>query len=353
MLHKYYREYVRKFRRSMAKTLLITAIGILSVIFLFDSVFNGLILDAITVMNLPLLTSIYYRLYDFFILISISFGGAWIYIRVRHFVLEVLQLQAELDHANTIDRSMDSESMFDDIYEIHSLNKLKYQKAFEQEQESNRLKEQLINSLGNNLRLPIQKLKMHMKFIQEDIANEIVAKYQKEALQQATGLQVMLQETFQIANQQYYNTTHQNLQPTNIGRIMMQLLDEEQAMIEQKQIVVEMAVDGHVVIRADREAVTYLLEQALKNVLLYIGKGERLSITISRGAFVKVELTGYGTPLNDYEVLACKQQLLQYSLDEEAQMGFVYMEQMMKYHKGHIQISTLPRSLRIEMKFPG
>lgn len=253
----------------------------LGMVFLFDKVLNGFIIDILQLFdNNPFET--FSKLFKIFLPFVVAcFCFVLIYFLCKDLVLSMRTLMDGMDDVMRKERSKITfpkemakaeEALMKVVDEYQ--NYLLSAKIDEEK------KKDLIYLLAQDIRMPLAKILMYLDLLEHEqrISSEVKMDYIVHVLDDSLLLEDMMNEFFDITrfNLQYAKWTPEEM---FMDRMMEQVIDECYYMAEEKSMQIRLVQDSHLSLYADSAKIARVIRDLL-NTMIALGKeGETIDIS--------------------------------------------------------------------------
>ena len=254
----------------------------LGMVFMFDQVLNGFIIDILQLVNSnPFET--FGKLFKVFLpFIVASFCFILIYFLCKDLTLSMRTLMDGMDDVMRKERSK--------ITFPKEMNKAEealmrvvdeYQNYLQSARIDEEKKKDLIYLLAQDIRMPLAKILMYLDFLEQEhrISSEIKMDYIVHVLDDSLLLEDMMNEFFDITrfNLQYAKWTPEEM---FMDRMMEQVIDECYYMADDKQMQIRLVQDSHLPLYADSVKIARVMRDLL-NTMIALGRyGECIDISL-------------------------------------------------------------------------
>lgn len=254
----------------------------LGLVFLFDKVLNGFIIDILQLVNSnPFET--FGKLFKIFLpFIVASFCFILIYFLCKDLTLSMRTLMDGMDDVMRKERSkikfpkemIKAEGALMAVVD-------EYENYLESARIDEEKKKDLIYLLAQDIRMPLAKILMYLDFLKQEhrISSDIKMDYVVHVLDESLLLEDMMNEFFDITrfNLQYAKWTPEEM---FMDRMMEQVIDECYYMADEKQIQIRLVQDSHLSLFADSAKIARVIRDLL-NTMIALGKeGETIDISL-------------------------------------------------------------------------
>lgn len=282
------KQYLKQLRRKLFfKYVLIVfglALGGFSILYLFDKVLNGVVIDFIRIFmedGDPFL--MFRQIYAVFLPVVIGFTGfILIYFLCRDLVNYMRILMSGIDDVMNKERMKikfpDEMKQAEELVLSIANDYQVYQKAAEEDEEK---KKDLIYLLAQDIKMPLANILMYLEFLQKEkrISPEIKKDYILQVLYKSMNLEDMINEFFDITR---FNLQYAKWNPERmyLDRMLEQVVDEYYSAMEEKNMSVSMEYGTQLWMYADSAKIARVMEDLLRNLIELGEEGSKIRIRI-------------------------------------------------------------------------
>lgn len=346
------------FLRYMLILLIFVMLG-LFIVYMFDDVLNGLIIDVLQLINgNPFET--FSKLFKIFLpFIVACFCFILVYFLCKDLTLSMRTL---MDGMDDIMRKQRNKVVFPKEMRKAQGALMKvvdeYQAYLKSAKNDEEKKKDLIYLLAQDIRMPLAKIMMYLDFLESEqrISSEVKMDYIVHVLDESLLLEDMMNEFFDITrfNLQYAKWTPEEM---FMDRMMEQVIDECYYMAEDKAMQIRLVQDSHLSLYADSAKVVRVMRDLI-NTMIYVGnKGEVIDISLrqrNHDYFVHMQVDG---PHFQSDVIAHMFHNF-YRLEEVNDaskghaMGLGIAKQIIDMMKGSIRAESIGKRFSFYVKIP-
>lgn len=260
-------------QKHMMVILGITLLGI-GIIYLFDDVFNGLVIDFIRLFSAEGVYTTFRNLYTIVLPATIiGTGFIVIYYLCKDLAGYMRILMEGMDDVMQKGRSkINFPSEMQKSEELILQITQEYQNYLAQAREDEEKKKDLVYLLAQDIKLPLSNILMHLEFLDKEkrISQDIRKDYIVKVLYQSMDLEDMINEFFDITR---FNLQYAKWSPEHmlLDRMMEQVIDEYYPFMEEKQMQVKLDTLSQQKLYADNDKIARVMRDLLRN-LVQLGK---------------------------------------------------------------------------------
>ena len=221
-------------------------------------------------------------------------------------------------------------------------------KQFEQLSAKDTQRRDLFASLSHDLRTPLATLNGYLETLQikaPDLNPEMREKYIDRALQFCNQLKVRVDELFELAKLDSFQTTPHS-EPFSLPELVQDILQQFEAIAQQSDVKLQRQGDTEIpFIKGDIGLIQRVLENLVSNALRHVKKGDLITIslrTLNDKIEVKVSDTGCG--IDHHEMDKIFEPL--YQVDNSHRggthsgLGLAIVRRILELHGSNIQIAS-------------
>lgn len=343
--------YRKQFRKRLFYSFGISIVGLFICLFIVDKIFNGFIYGLLYSFsnNMPALLNIFYS--QIFTLTGLLIGILLLLWLIVNFLKSLCAVSSHIQQEHTdANNSDDFKQLFDDIKHIQ----LEIQQKNIVQEEIMAKKQELIVHLSQELQKPILYLKMYMEVLDDyAISIDMAERYQLQALEDAKRLKVVMDEFFQIARLQLYEQ-RRNFQTVNFGVMLDQLLEELPVLYTKKSLMIKKEINHSLEVHIDKDMMILALDELLFNLCLYAIPKSCLQIHVrtDRGR-VWLLAQAQGKHISEMELETIKKSFATKVMNAEHSInpGFAYIQKIIEYHYGEMEIFSDDKNLYVNLRF--
>lgn len=175
--------------------------------------------------------------------------------------------------------------------------KQKIQLSRQQAKEAEQRKNDLVVYLAHDLKTPLTSVMGYLILLKEepDLSEQIRSKYLDIAVRKAERLEQLINEFFEITR---FNLTTMELEKSSVDftRLLEQTIFEFQPMFKEKNLTCKLDSPFDLMVLCDGEKMQRVVDNLLRNGILYGYEGTQLQITV-REKLITQEETGIPNPM--------------------------------------------------------
>ncbi|MCH5324229.1 MAG: HAMP domain-containing histidine kinase [Eubacterium sp.] len=221
-----------------------------------------------------------------------------------------------------------------------------------------RRKNDLIMYLAHDLKTPLASVIGYLNLLRDEgqISDELREKYLSVSLEKAERLEDLINEFFEIAR---FNLSTVSLQYSkiNLTRLLEQLTYEFKPMLQEKNLHCKLDVDGDIMLRCDADKIQRVLDNLLRNAVIYSYENTEIEITAqSRGEEIIITFLNFGDTIPAEKLDRIFEQF--YRLDAArrtsggAGLGLAIARQIAELHNGKITAKSEQDKIVFEVTLP-
>lgn len=260
------------------------AIGGFSIIYIFDDVLNGVILDFVRLFvpnGDP--NETFRNMYSIFLPTIIVFAGfVLIYYLCKDLVKYMRIMMEGMDDVMRKERiKIHFPSDMKRIEELILTVSDEYQNYVSSVAQDEEKKKDLIYLLAQDIKMPLSSILMYLEFLNEEkrITPDIKKEYIIKVLHKSLDLEDMINEFFNITR---FNLQYAKWNPDvmYLDRMMEQVVDEFYPFLDEKGMDVDLQTPPHLQLYADNDKIARVMRDLLKNMIELGREDSRLMIHI-------------------------------------------------------------------------
>ena len=241
------------------------------------------------------------------------------------------------------------------------LNEVKFElkKRDQDAKEAEKRKNELVVYLAHDIKTPLTTIIGYLNLLNEspEMPLESRAKYYDITLEKAYRLEELINEFFEITR---FNLQSIKLEKArvDIGLMLMQIADEFYLQIEEKKLNTIMNIENDLVIQADSQKFARVINNVVKNAILYSHKGKPIEISArQQDDNVLIKITNFGDmiPRDKLDVIFEKF----YRLDDARStnkggsgLGLAIAKEIVAAHGGEIHASSNENQTTFSISIP-
>ena len=206
-------------------------------------------------------------------------------------------------------------------------------------------KNDLIMYLAHDLKTPLASAISYLNLLRDEkqLSEELREKYLSIALSKAERLEDLINEFLEIAR---YSLSHITLQYSEIDltRLLEQLIYESRPMLDRKELTCRLMADGPLPLNCDPGKIQRVLDNLLRNAVLYSQSGTEIVIEAERvGDVLTLKFSNHGETIPREKLERIFDQF--YRLDtgrgtDGAGLGLAVAKQIVTLHQGTISAAS-------------
>jgi len=215
--------------------------------------------------------------------------------------------------------------------------------------ELNRMKGEFVSNISHELRTPLASIVGFSETIASDpnMPDEMKAEFNLIILNEGKRLAKLINDVLDLSRMETGSIVL-NKNRFDAALVVQKIIDESQKIAEEKNIILTSEIPSQeVIIEADEERISQVLEALLDNAFKFTNAGGRVKVILNN-LFREIEIivadTGIGVPEKDLPYLFQKFYRVNRADSElpGAGIGLVFVKQIVDLHKGLITIQSEP-----------
>ncbi|MBD5533857.1 MAG: HAMP domain-containing histidine kinase [Lachnospiraceae bacterium] len=221
-------------------------------------------------------------------------------------------------------------------------------------------KNDLIMYLAHDLKTPLASVIGYLNLLRDEkeISDDVRDKYLSISLEKAERLEELINEFFEIAR---FNISDITLQYSRISltRLLEQVLYEFDPMLKEKGLTGKLRTEQDVTLRCDANKIQRVLDNLLRNAVMYSDEGGEIEITVQsdQAQAVTITVSNYGDTIPEEKLNRIFEQF--YRLDDArstnsggAGLGLAIAKQIVELHGGSIEAQSGEGQTRFRVTLP-
>lgn len=229
-----------------------------------------------------------------------------------------------------------------------------------QAREAEQRKNDLVVYLAHDLKTPLTSVLGYLMLLEEnpELPAQSRAKYVGIAVKKAQRLEELINEFFEITR---FNLTTMELelQSINFTRLLQQTIFEFQPFLQEKQMTCRLETDREVMITCDLDKLQRVVDNLLRNSVLYGYEGSEITLTLERdGGNVRFRCVNHGPTIPEGKLERIFDQF--YRLDSArasstggAGLGLAIAREIVRLHGGEIRAQSRDEVTEFTVILPG
>lgn len=361
MRKNYLRELKRRLFLKYVIVVMSITLGGIGVIYLFDDVLNGVIIDFIKLFDVagdPFAT--FRRMYALLLpAILVGAGFVLTYYLCKDLVKYMRIMMNGMDDVMQKERAKVSfpremkrcETIIMQIAD-------EYQRALEVAHEDEEKKKDLIYLLAQDIKMPLTNIIMYLEFLDQEsrISTEIKKDYMVKVLHKSLELEDMINEFFDITrfNLQYAKWVPEHML---VDRMMEQVVDAYYPNTEERQMQVILQTPPKLSLYADNDKIARVMRDLLQTLIELGQKGSDIHITITdEENHYEVVMSVLSYHLSAYQIAHLFHNYYRledmHGNDATHVMGLGIAKQIIDMHKGNLRASSISDTLTFYITLP-
>lgn len=215
--------------------------------------------------------------------------------------------------------------------------------------ELNRMKGEFVSNISHELRTPLASIVGFSETIASDpnMPDEMKAEFNLIILNEGKRLAKLINDVLDLSRMETGSIVL-NKSRFDAGLVVQKIIEESRKIAEEKNIILTSEIPlQDVIIEADEERISQVLEALLDNAFKFTNAGGRVKVILNN-LFREIEIivadTGIGVPEKDLPYLFQKFYRVNRADSElpGAGIGLVFVKQIVDLHKGLITIQSEP-----------
>ena len=328
-MNQIYYEYKRKLLHLFIFTFVLLIIGLFVFFYVFDQIFNGLLVDAFLILNINI-----NQVYDAFLfLIMIAAGMIWLIFMIKNYQQAILEINDLSDEKTPEKQIQELEKIAQDIEALMT----RYKHLQEIQDREMHQKEELIQSLNDHLQLPLYHLKQIITMLKDEAYQPVQDQLKNQGLILSEGIQEMILQIFEIASIELSD------EKKNSEHISLTFYIQELYTAVFHQPIPELE---NITLTAPSLYLKHMLEDCYENLSYYTNQ---LQIQVTKkDQLILLHLEAKGKEISEASFSAMQKQLKR---KWDQTMGFLYVKSLAKAINCDFQMYYLSHSLHIKFQF--
>lgn len=224
---------------------------------------------------------------------------------------------------------------------------------------SEQKKNDLIMYLAHDLKTPLASVIGYLNLLQdeEQISEELRAKYLSISLEKAEHLEDLINEFFEIARFNLSNITLR-YSKINLTRLLEQLIYEFQPMLKEKNLSCNLHIAEDQMLNCDADKIQRAFDNLLNNALLYSHEDTAIEITVTEeDSHITIRFVNCGDTISEEKLERIFEQF--YRLDSSrssgrggAGLGLAIAKQIIELHGGTLTAASGQEKIVFEATLP-
>lgn len=359
------KRYLKQLRRKLfLKYVLIVSgltLGGFSVLYLFDKVLNGVVIDFIRLfMEEGDPFTMFRKIYAVLLPVVIGFAGfILIYFLCRDLVNYMRILMGGIDDVMNKERMKikfpEEMKQAEELVLMIASDYQSYQKAAEEDEEK---KKDLIYLLAQDIKMPLANILMYLEFLQKEerISPEIKKDYILQVLYKSMNLEDMINEFFDITR---FNLQYAKWNPERmyLDRMLEQVVDEYYTTMEEKGMDVSMEYGSQLWMYADSDKIARVMGDLLRNLVELGKEGSKIHMRIedARDTY-HIEMKVESSHLSAYQIAHIFHNFYRledmHGNNKAHVLGLGIAKQIVDMQKGSLRASSIGDQLSFYISLP-
>lgn len=220
-------------------------------------------------------------------------------------------------------------------------------------------KNDLIVYLAHDLKTPLASVIGYLNLLRDEkqISEELREKYLSVSLEKAERLEDLINEFFEIAK---FNLSNLTLQYSriNLTRLLEMLLYEFQPMFQEKNLNCNLNLTKDTMLRCDADKIQRVLDNLLKNAVIYSFEGTNIEITVTEeNEQVVIQFVNHGDTIPEEKLERIFEQFYRLDISRStrnggAGLGLAIAKQIVELHHGTITAKSENEIIEFTVTLP-